>query len=193
MTSSVSDGRWRRSLPAVALSALFLVTAPLGGQEQKPSSNGNARPLAEYEVKAAYLLNFARFVEWPPLADRTQDELLSICVLGDDPFGGALERLARGEVVDGRPIVVRRVTRNEESCRILFVSQSGSDPFRILRGGNGSVLTVGEDESFLFEGGMISFAIENRRVRFDVNLKAAEQASIRISSRLLVVARKVLR
>jgi hypothetical protein len=178
------DMRWRRRLGA-ALSALFLVALPLTSQENPT--------LAEYEVKAAYLLNFARFVDWPPLADRTQDELLSICVLGDDPFEGTLERLARGEVVNGQPIVVRRVSRYEESCRILFVSRSERDLFRVLRGVNGNVLTVGEDERFLFEGGMISFAIENRRVRFDVNLKAAEQASVRISSRLLVVARKVVR
>lgn len=175
-----------------ALAALCLWTAPAFCQDRAASAP--AREPSEYDVKAAFLLNFARFVDWPPPRNADHaNEPLSICILGDDPFGENLDRLASGESVNDRPIAIRRVLRWDEACRILFVSKSERDLFRILRLVDPGALTVGEDPAFLREGGMIEFVVENRRVRFDLNLKAAERASIRISSRLLTVARRVSR
>ncbi len=175
------------------LAVLLLWDQTLAAQED--SRRTAARELPEYQVKAAFLLNFARFVEWP--ATQTVgvagNSPLTICIAGDDPFGGTLDRLARGEAVNGRPVVIRRFWQRESTCQILFVSGSERDLFRALGRAEPGVLTVGEDAAFLTEGGMINFVVEDRRVRFDVNLKAAERASVRISSRLLSVARSVLR
>jgi hypothetical protein len=149
---------------------------------------GQGRATSEYEVKAAYLLNFARFVEWP-----AGNDPFYICVVGDNPFQGALERLVEGESIDGRPIVVRSLSRWQEPCRILFVSRSERDAFRILRQAGRGVLTVGEEPGFLSDGGMINFVVDERKVKFEVNLKAATESSIRINSRLLSVAKSVRR
>jgi hypothetical protein len=149
---------------------------------------GQGRGTSEYEVKAAYLLNFARFIEWPENKDP-----FTICIVGDDPFQGALDRLIEGEVVNGRPIAVRRLARWQEPCRILFVSRSERDVFRILRQTGRGVLTVGEEPGFLSDGGMINFVVEDRKVKFEVSLKAATESSIRINSRLLSVAKSVRR
>jgi hypothetical protein len=151
------------------------------------------RGMSEYEVKAAYLLNFARFVEWPPLTPGLPSEPFSICIIGDDPFQGALDRLTNGEGINGRPILVRRVSRWQEYCQIVFISGSERDVFRTLRQVGRGVLTVGEEEGFLSDGGLINFVIEDKKVRFDVSLKAATEAGVRINSRLLGVARKVVK
>jgi hypothetical protein len=148
------------------------------------------RTPGEYEVKAAFLLNFVKFIEWP-----TQDRsagTFSICVVGNDPFGSVLDRAVQGEAIDGRPIAVERVRRWQSSCRVLFVSSAEPDASKVLAGVGSGVLTVGEEERFLREGGMIAFVVEEHRVRFDVNAKSVQSGSLRISSRMLSVARKVI-
>jgi hypothetical protein len=145
----------------------------------------------EYSVKAAFLLNFTKFIAWPTLP-ASEEGPFQICVLGDDPFGGALNRIAEGEFVNGRRLEVVRIRREEHAhCRVVFVGPSESDVARALASFGPGVLTVGESEKFLHDGGMIAFVIENRRVRFDVNLGAASRARLQISSRLLSVARSV--
>jgi hypothetical protein len=161
------------------------------GQGNSVTSAGHVT--SEYEVKAAYLLNFARFVEWPAPQPGQGNEPFSICIVGDDPFHGALERLVAGEAVGGRPINVRRLSRWQEPCRILFVSRSSRDTFRILLQTGRGVLTVGEAPGFLNDGGMINFVVEDRKVKFEVSLKAATESTVRISSRLLSVAKSVVR
>jgi YfiR/HmsC-like len=160
-------------------------------------SQGNPAPrqriAPEYEVKAAFLLNFARFVEWPSFGEVPSSAPFSICILGDDPFGQTLDQIVRGEKIDNRPLAVRRVRRPQDQCQVLFVPASESDVARILKEVGPGVLTVGEAPDFLRNGGMIDFVVENRRVRFDVNRAAAERASLRISSRLLGVARSVVK
>jgi len=171
--------RWFARTLAYALSGIFLLTTLALGQRG---------PKAEYEVKAAFLLNFIRFTEWPEAKDP-----FDICIVGDDPFQGTLDRLVEGEKINGRQITVRRVPRWEESCRLLFISGSERDVFKLLRQAGPGVLTVGEEAGFLTDGGMINLVVDEHRVRFDVNLKAATSGSVRISSRLLSVARSVLR
>jgi hypothetical protein len=157
----------------------------------KPSRGQNTMSLSEYQVKAAYLVNFARFVEWP--VPPTPGSPFYICILGDDPFQEALDQLVMNARVNGRPVIVRRFSRLQGDCHILFISSSERDSFKVLGLTPPGVLTVGETATFRADGGMISFVIENRRVRFDVNLRAATQAGVQISSRLLGVARVVER
>jgi hypothetical protein len=158
-----------------------------------PAMSLHAQQAQEYQVKAAYLLNFTKFISWP--ADAFPDERapFSICILGDDPFEGALDQLVRGEVVQGRKLVVQRIRRAPKpgSCQELFVSRSEREVPAALDGLGNGVLTVSDRPDFIHEGGIIMFVIEDRHVRFDINQRAAVSASLTISSRLLNVARSV--
>jgi hypothetical protein len=146
----------------------------------------------EYQVKAAFLLNFTKFIEWPAGSLGNAEAPLSICILGDDPFGSALDRIAGGEVVNGRKITIERIKHPPQpnTCRVLFIGRQDKEPRSPLDLSPG-VLTVGEGESFMHEGGMIAFVIANRRVRFDINQTVAENAGFKISSKLLSVAKSV--
>jgi len=148
----------------------------------------------EYQVKATYLLNFTKFIEWPPGALGGPDSPFNICILGGDRFGGALEQIVSGEVVSGRKVAIQKIDREPlpRSCQIVFVNtqaEAFSNPSGLGRG----VLTVGEGEAFARNGGMIGFVIENRRVTFDINRRAAEAAGLRFSSGLLAVAKSVIK
>jgi len=155
-----------------------------------------AEPALEYQVKAAFLLNFTRFIEWPPNAFANPAAPFSICVLGKDPFGRALDDLVEGETVGERRLTVQRISHPPETgaCQLVFVGAGDGDggdfsklPNRVSPG----VLTVGEGTAFLRDGGMIAFVIDHRRVRFDINLPAADAAALKVSSKLLRVARSV--
>jgi hypothetical protein len=147
--------------------------------------------IGEYQIKAAFLYNFARFVDWPP----PNAGPVVIAVFGRDPFGDALERTVHGKAIDGRPFVVRRTSRLEEvkQCQILFISSvEKKRTASILSAVRGeAILTVGEYREFLEEGGGVSFSTENDRVRFDVNLRATRDAGLHLSARLLNLARLV--
>jgi len=144
----------------------------------------------EYQVKAAFLLNFTKFIDWPNAVPG--DAPFTICLLGDDPFGGALDRIIEGETVNGRRLIVERIRRQQaQSCQIVYVSRSEKEVSRFLSGLGRGVLTVGEGNQFLREGGMIAFVVSSRHVRFDVNQTAAVNAGLRLSSKLLSVARAV--
>lgn len=147
----------------------------------------------EYEVKAAFLLNFTKFVEWPAAAFADERSPLTICILGDDPFGPALDHIVKGEEVNGRSIAVERIRRTPraQACQVLFIPKTEKEVRRILSAAGPGVLTVGEGEGFLRDGGMVAFVIDNRRVRFDIRHSAAGAATLNISSKLLSVARLV--
>jgi hypothetical protein len=155
----------------------------------RPIDLGAQRSL-EYEVKAAFLYNFIQFIEWPAESLR---EAFSVCTLGDDPFAGALDRTVAGESVNGRPIVVEHLRPDAlpAHCQILFVPRSQSARaaavIRVL--GAAPVLTVGESAGFLQAGGLVNLVVEAGKVRFDVNAEAATARGLRISSKLLRVAR----
>ena len=148
---------------------------------------------AEYEVKAAFLYNFARFVEWPEAP--AGDGPFVITVLGRDPFGAALDDTLRGKTIGQRRIEIRRASRSEDlaGSRIGFISDSERDRLpAILKSLEASpVLTVGEMDEFAERGGVIRFRVEQDRVRLDINVAAAERARLRISSQLLKLARIV--
>lgn len=150
---------------------------------------------SEYQVEAAFLLNFTKFVDWPPAAFASAEAPFNLCVVGQDPFGDSLDRVVSGETVNGRKLTVIRSRRAPapKSCQIVFVPATEGDAAQILKALNPEVLTVGEGEGFLRAGGMIGFVIENRRVRFSVNLNPAERGQLKLSSKLLSVARSVQR
>jgi len=147
----------------------------------------------EYQVKAAFVLNFTKFTEWPSSAFPAVNSPFSICILGMDPFGGSLEQIIQGEAIGGHRMAIQRINRGSrpQGCQVLFAGQAEKDTRMVLADLGAGVLTIGEGDSFLQDGGMISFIIENRRTRFDINLKAAENAGLKLSSRLLSVARSV--
>ena len=159
------------------------------------SAGVRAQMLDEYQVKAAFLYNFAKFVEWPPQAFQRPGEPIAVCVVGQDRFEGALEETVKGKEAEGRPLVVRNVTvaKGFAGCQILFVSASERKHFPgILSSAKQcGLLTVGEAEGFASAGGMINFKREGGRVRFEINVEAAQQRELRISSKLLMLAETV--
>ena len=179
---------WSPSKPlaiALAAGAILFATADAARADE-------VAPL-EYQVKAAFLLNFTKFVVWPDTAFAQQNSPLSICLLGEDPFGGSLDAMVKGESVHGHELAIQRIRRAPEArtCQVLFIPKSERDVARVLDESGPGVLTVGEGDAFLRQGGIIAFIIDNRRVRFDINQRAATNAMLTISARLMMVARSV--
>lgn len=156
-----------------------------------------ARPPTDYEVKAAFLLNFARFVEWPRAAHEAPDSPLVIGLVGEDPFGPVLPQIIAGETAQGRRIAIRQLRQDEPplGCHVIFFSRSVEDELegRLARCAGLPVLTVSDTGDFAARGGMIGFVVVRDSVRFEVNPAAASRAGLKISSKLLAVARKVVR
>jgi hypothetical protein len=147
----------------------------------------------EYQVKAFFLYNFARYVEWPPQSFKSARDPIVICILGQDPFGGALDQAVAGKLVDGRPFVVRQIAEIPPACEchIQFVHASERKRFRSLAGklrGSG-ILTVGETQGFTADGGVINFKLEDGKVRFEIDVDAAGRERLHISSKLLSLAK----
>jgi uncharacterized protein DUF4154 len=149
----------------------------------------------EYQVKAAFLYHFASFTQWPAAAFASTSSPLRICVYRDPAFVTQMEATARGESAQGHPLVVAAVARQDEAgnCHILFVPQQETPRAAALLRGleSAPVLTVGESDVFLRDGGIVNFVIEEGHVRFDINDKLARQRSLALSSKLLKVARSV--
>jgi len=152
-------------------------------------------PSLEYQVKAAFLLNFTKFIEWPATSFASADSPFTICVLGKDPFGHALDDAVEGESVGAHKMTVRVISDPPapQACQVLFMGATDKDPGAILNGLAPGILTVGEHAGFGHAGGIIAFVLDNRRVRFDINQAAAERAGLKLSSKLLSVARSVER
>ncbi len=150
---------------------------------------------SEYEVKAAFLFNFTKFVEWP---DRTFDDPhapIAIGIVGDDPFGDALASIVAGQKVQGRGIVIRKENFGDDlrHCQVLFISASERHHSGQIVAGlqDASVLTVSDLEGFAATGGVIQFVMQESRVHFIVNLGAATQSKLRVSAKLLALAQVV--
>lgn len=190
--NAVKPVDWKCSGYCVAVlcfGALFFLGTPAFAD---PTSD-SAKTL-EYRIKAAFLYNFARFVEWPQQNARNGSKLV-IGILGEDPFGPLLDETVRGKNAAGRPLEIKRLSSvdNAASCHLVFVSSSQRRHLeKLLAALNGAkVLTVGETPSFLDNGGMINFVIEDERVQIDLNLSTTQAAGLSISYQLIRVARKV--
>jgi hypothetical protein len=164
-----------------ALVLVLLLALPVGAQE------------LEYQLKAAFLYNFVKFVEWPPEAFAGERSPLTICVYGADPFGDTLDGVVRGETLGERSLLVQRPEALDDlrDCHVLFVSRSERQrmPEILSRVEGAPVLTVGDTDGFLRAGGMINFVLEENKVRFLINPEAAGRSSLRISSKLLRLAK----
>jgi hypothetical protein len=163
----------RRSLTAILLAWVSTVHAE--------------EPTLEYRVKAAFIFNFVQYVEWPEEA--LGEGALNICVAGHNPFGSALAETVQGETVHERPVVVRVILEPEPGCHVIFVANGSATSAYLRAVRQLPVLTIGESADFMAQGGMIGFVLEGANVRFVIDQHAAERANLRISSRLLRLAR----
>jgi hypothetical protein len=185
---SLSTSGARRWLALVG--ALFLLLAGAGER------TGAQTAPEEYRVKAAFIFHFAQLVDWPPEKAAGTDNSLVVCTLGEDPFQGLLEDTVAGKAIGNRILRVRHLGQPEDmqACQIVFLgrAQSKRIPTLVSALHQAPVLTVGETAGFLDAGGMIDFFLEDNKVRFEVNLDAAESADLKIRSRLLVLAQRVV-
>src|SRR5439155_13070642 len=151
--------------------------------------------VGEYELKAAILYNLSRFVEWPASSYADSQTPTVLCILGQDPFGNSLKTLGQKKDASGRPVSIRQL-KNENGirdCHVLYISSSERKTIAqiLTRLKWSSVLTVGEMSQFAVQGGVIQFTLEDKQVHFQINLDAASRMALKISSRLLVLARIV--
>jgi uncharacterized protein DUF4154 len=170
---------------ALFMTVSFIVVAPLRSDE--------TRPPTEYEVKAAFIYNFARYIQWPKESDINKPFVIG--VIGKDPFGVVLDDSVRGQKVQGRPVAIKRFTKIDDvpDCDILFVSASENGHLYQILGAlrQAPVLTIGEVDKFAELGGMINLTTEDKRIRFEVNVQAMERAGLKAGSQLLRLARIV--
>src|SRR5580698_1637741 len=167
----------------VAGAWMFLGAVGLAAQRTGPS---------EFQVKAAYIYNFGKFVKWPAVAPANQSGSFTICVLDGDPFGATLGSTLAGETVGDKPVAVRHIEKAQDAsvCHILFIgSAQGKDLKTILSAlDEDAVLTVSDMPDFSKRGGMIQFVLEGDRIRFEINLDGAEKSHLVFPSELLKVA-----
>jgi len=146
----------------------------------------------EYQVKAVFLFNFAQFIAWPTNAFADAQTPMTIGVLGDDPFDSFLDETVRGEKIGEHPLVIQRYRRIEDvqGCQILFISRSeDGQTGRILAGlKDKNILTVGDSDGFIKDGGIVRFVTEENKIHLRINLEAAKSANLAISSKLLRLA-----
>ena len=174
----------------VALSMTLNWASPADAQ------TGDAPDSSEYLIKAGFIYNFAKFVEWPSTSFSQPESPIVIGVLGTDPFGSVLDRIVADKKIGSRGFVVRRYKWSKDlkdlrDCQILFISASEKahtdeivEFVKWL-----PILTIGETPGFAERGGVIRFTLEDNRVRFEVNVDAAHKANLNISSRLLTLAK----
>jgi hypothetical protein len=182
---------WRMALLAF-LSSLSWLTVSLAAQDPKPAV------YPEYQVKAAYLTDLGRYVEkWSARANPSPDEPFDLCVLGQDPFGAALDDAVKGEKIGGSPLEAKRISRPQDAlgCRILYIGSTEESQLSTVIAvlGTAPVLTVADIPDFVKHGGMIQFVLDGNHVHFEINIAAAQRAGLKLSSELLKVARSVRR
>lgn len=168
-----------------ALCALFL----LGSSAAQFSAYAAA--LNEYQIKAGFLFQFTKFIEWPSGAET--GDTFNICVVGKDPFGEILDEI-RGEKIKNREVEIKHTgPHGLDGCQLIFISKSEEDRFdKILNSVKGkSILTVSESPEFLGRGGMINFLMSGNKIRFEINDKDAKASGLKISSKLLSIASRV--
>jgi len=177
-----------RTLATAALAALMLLA-------HCDRAHAQSSATVEYQVKAAFLLNFARFVEWPPDAFESDKAPIAFCIFRQNPFGSALVDITEGQSINDRGLAVRYVQdpADLKSCQLVFVSDAADKDLPAVLGAlrASSVLVVGESEAFAERGGGIQFYLEAEKVRFSVNVDATKRARLNVSSKLLALAKIV--
>ena len=175
---------------------ILAISFSLGWIGETAAQVSDASDSSEYLIKAGFIYNFAKFVEWPSTAFADQDSPIVIGVIGVDPFGSLIDRIVEDKKIGSRGFVVKRFRwgkdlKDLKDCKILFVSASErahiDEILQLVKGL--PILTVGETPGFAERGGIIRFTLEDNRVRFEVNVEAARHADLNISSRLLTLAK----
>ena len=191
MHKRAKNSMFRRLQILIVALSISLSWAP-GAFAQSPEVSDSS----EYLIKAGFIFNFAKFVEWPSNAFAQPDSPIVIGILGTDPFGTIIDKIVQDKKIGARGFVVKRLKwgadlKELRECKILFIGASErahmDELVQMLRGL--PILTVGETPGFAERGGVIRFVLEDNRVRFEVNVVAARQADLTISSRLLTLAR----
>ena len=148
--------------------------------------------LGEYQVKAAFIYQFINFIDWPPSSNFNNSPSINLCIIGDDPFGRAIDDM-RSETIKGKKPAIRRYASYEEArnCHIIFIPASEKyHAGQILKATRKSTaLTVGDMEEFAGKGAIISFFIEENKVRFIINTEAAKRSGLKISAKLLKLSK----
>lgn len=157
--------------------------------------SGQSLDPGEYTVKAAFLFHFAQFVEWPEGTFQNTNSPLVYCTIGEDPFQGALEASFKGKAIGPHSLQVKHLKDSSEAhgCHVVFlgkVKRRVPEELAILQGY--PILTIGETEHFVKDSGMIGFCMEENKIRFNINLEAAEKSNLKISARLLMLAKTVI-
>jgi hypothetical protein len=194
---SMAFPRASRFYKVAGYTALALVCTVSCGAGSSAIGQADGRTPFDYDFKAAFVFNLTKFVQWPETTFAGARTPIVLGIVGDDPFGGTLSRIVEGQVVQGRPVTIRRYRFGDDlrRCQVLFISPSDRPRVpQILASLQGaSILTVSDTEGFLNAGGMMRLVMEGSRVRFFVNLDAVAQAKLQISARLLALARGVNR
>ena len=185
-----------RSIPFARLRmGLLLVAGALAFALTPAPAQAQSHPSREYQIKAVFLFNFIQFVDWPQASFSDDTAPLRIGILGDDPFGPALEEAVRGESLRSRPLVLRRSQRVEDlaDCQLLFICKSEQRKIDdiLSRLGSRPVLTVSEASGFARQGGIIAFYQDGKKVRFEINPATAQKSGLKLSSQLLGLGRIV--
>jgi hypothetical protein len=157
------------------------------------TANATSQTVDEYHVKAAFVFNFAKFIQWPTEAFKTPSNPLVICVVGQDQMANSLRETVNGNAIDGRPVIIRQIAIGQGpcDCHILFVGTSAMKGLCSHAKESTGVLTVGETPGFAVDGGAINLRLEDGRIRFEINVAAAERQQLHISSKLLSLAQVV--
>jgi YfiR/HmsC-like len=188
-------GRRTRSLRASPVRLCATALAALIALVGATPTWAQASPSVEYQVKAAFLLNFAKFIEWPPNVFQGEKTPIAVCIFRYDPFGSALDDIIRGKTINNREVLARRIAElpDLKSCQLVFVSDREdkllSEILNSLKGA--SALVVGESEGFAERGGGVQFFLEDNKLRFAVNVDAVQRAHLTVSSKVLALARIV--
>ena len=173
------------------IGALLCLSLATRANAQSSDSNESS----EYLIKAGFIYNFAQLVQWPTGAFAQADSPIVIGIFGTDPFGGIIDRVVENKKLGERSLIVKRLKRGAsvKDCNILFVSASETPHLdEIIQSTKGMpILTIGETPGFAVRGGIINLTLEGNKVRFEINIDAAKQANLSISSRLLALARIV--
>jgi hypothetical protein len=186
----VRTSAWARWLIVVIGFAMLGLGSARGFSAETPV-------LKEHELKAAFLYNFTKFVEWPSSSFRDANAPFVVAVAGNSPCTAELEKIAKERKINGRQMIIRRITTFDgaQDAQALFISASedsrSKDWLAAMRGR--SVLTIGESEFFCKQGGVINFLLEGEKIRFEINMDQAEAAGLKVSAQLQKLAKTVLR
>ncbi len=154
--------------------------------------NAETGAFDEYAIKAGFLYNFTKFVDWPADAFKDAQSPLVVCIIGKDPFGNKLDVL-ENKTISGRKVIVRRLAAfdNTEKCQVVFIGRSENDqaPAILKAARTRNILAISETPNFCSSGGMINLFLEGDKVRFEINIRNAEKARLKISSQLLNLAK----